>query len=186
MNAAEAHPTGAGKGAILSAKEDRQAIEEYRRKYGEGPFLAADAVVRSSDGYVLLIRRSKAPGRGLLALPGGFVEPNETFLEAAIRELVEETGIKISGSGGSDVLSELAPKADAVFDTPDRDPRARIVSVAYFFPMRHPARAMPIKAKDDAAATEWRKIGEAMRAVGFFADHFQILRHFGLMPEKRG
>ncbi len=168
---------------MTSAVEDRQAIEEYRRKYGVGPFLAADAVVRSSDGFVLLIRRSRAPGRGLLALPGGFVEPDETFLEAAAREVVEETGIQITGFPGRRTLAEFSPEREAIFDVPNRDPRARIVSVAYYFPMRHPARAMPAEAGDDAVAAEWTKIEEGMQPEHFFADHFQILRHFGLVPE---
>jgi bifunctional NMN adenylyltransferase/nudix hydrolase len=179
MNAA-ADPDRAGVGGTSRAEEDRRAIEEYRRKHGEGPFLAADAVVWSADGHALLIRRSKAPGRGLLALPGGFVEPTETFLEAAVRELIEETGIKISAGDGGDIASELIPEAEAVFDEPNRDPRARVVSVAYFFPMRHAAREMPLEAGDDAAAAIWRKIDERTSAADFFADHFRILRHFGL------
>ena len=171
-----------GSDPAVQSSEDEEAIARYRARYGEGPFLAADAVVRSSDGCILLIRRSKAPGRGLLALPGGFVERDETFLETAVRELGEETAIHVAGSHAIRFLAELKPRKEAIFDAPNRDPRARIVSVAFYFRLAHAAHALPVKAMSDAAAAEWVTIKGEMTAGLFFADHFRILRHFGLVP----
>ena len=65
---------------------------EPERLYPAKPMLAASIAV-FHDGRVLLARRTKSPGAGLLALPGGLVEAGETMAEAALRELREETGV---------------------------------------------------------------------------------------------
>ena len=80
-------------------KEDAAASKEQKAKYGKGPFLAADAVVKSADDCILLIRRGKAPQKGVHALPGGKLDEGETFLEACLRELREETGLVAAPNG---------------------------------------------------------------------------------------
>jgi 8-oxo-dGTP diphosphatase len=64
----------------------------------KGPFLGASAIV-VHDGDLLMVQRAKEPRRGLWALPGGSVEPGELVIEAAVRELREETGLE--GAAGS-------------------------------------------------------------------------------------
>jgi len=59
------------------------------------PVSAAVAIVRDARGHLLLIRRAKEPGRGLLGLPGGFVDPGETGEEAVRREVLEEIDLKL-------------------------------------------------------------------------------------------
>lgn len=85
------------------------------------PSIVVDIVVTANKGkLLLLVERKKDPWKGCLALPGGFVEIDERIIEAAIRELKEETGItagKISFIG--------------IYDKPDRDPRGRIISMAF-------------------------------------------------------
>ncbi len=165
----------------MTADEDRLAIAAYREKYGTGPFLAADAVVVSADGLVLLVRRSAPPQKGRLALPGGFVEADETFLQAAVRELDEETGVCVD-------LPGLEGNASAVpsllRDAPDRDPRARIVSVAFLFRLDRPAAALTPKAGDDAAEAGWYRPDADLSSAECFADHYDILRGFGLFATR--
>lgn len=158
-----------------SAQDDRRAIAAYRTEYGEGPFLAADAVVVSSDDHVLLVRRASPPQKGRLAFPGGFVKPDETFLQAAWRELEEEAGLSLSG---------IAPAGQSLRDAPDRDPRARIVSVAFLFRLDAPAAAIHIRRGDDAVEAFWKPLDDALRPEDFFADHFEIMRAFGLLPRR--
>ncbi|MFO0571462.1 MAG: NUDIX domain-containing protein [Polyangiaceae bacterium] len=126
------------------------------------PALAADVVALSFDGAalsVLLIRRAHEPFQGKWALPGGFVEPDESVDEAARRELEEETG-----------LTGVSVEQLHTFSRPGRDPRGWVVSVAHLALLRrseHTARA-----GDDAAAAEWVPVA---RAVDLAFDHDQAL-----------
>jgi bifunctional NMN adenylyltransferase/nudix hydrolase len=73
-------------------------IEKYKESWKAAPFpptfVTVDAVVVQS-GHVLLVKRKAMPGAGLWALPGGFLNQEETLLDGAIRELKEETKIKV-------------------------------------------------------------------------------------------
>lgn len=82
----------------------------------------ADIIVTTDDGSIALIERDWAPYEGRWALPGGHVDPGETALQAAVRELAEETGLHVPAGD----LREIG-----TFDRPDRDPRGRYVTVAY-------------------------------------------------------
>lgn len=157
-------------------EEDRRAVAEYRSGHGEGPFLAADAVVTSADGLVLLVRRSKPPQKGRLAFPGGFLDRDETLFDCALRELAEETGLDLHAS------PEAEPRAKLLRDAPDRDPRARIVSVAFHFVLSGTASARPVKGGDDAAEALWIRVDPSMQPRDFYADHFAILGDLGLLP----
>ena len=106
------------------------------------PLLTVDCVVVDGDRRVLLIRRRNPPFKGDLALPGGFVEVGETVERAARRELLEETGVKVS------TLTLVG-----VYSDPRRDPRGHTCSVA-FLARRANARAT---AGSDAAETIWIK-----------------------------
>lgn len=108
---------------------------------------------------VLLIRRGAPPFAGQLALPGGFVEEDETVEQAALRELFEETGV-------SDVYLEQLH----TFSRPDRDPRGRVVSVAHLALVRR--GTTPLAAGTDASDALWVPVAEA-RALAF--DHDEIL-----------
>jgi 8-oxo-dGTP diphosphatase len=95
------------------------------------PSVAADLViftVHQRDLLVLLVRRGTAPFQDMWALPGGFVRMHEPLDMAARRELAEETGLH-----GADVYLEQL----YTFGAPDRDPRLRVISVAYFALIRN-------------------------------------------------
>ncbi len=123
----------------------------------ENPALTADAVW-IDRGRVLLVRRGHPPYQGMWALPGGFVELQETVEEAVVRELREETG-----------LTARPWRLVGVYSGPDRDPRKPTTSVAYL--MR--GRARTPRGGDDAAAAAWVSLADA-GPLAF--DHDRILR----------
>lgn len=158
-------------------RAEHLAIEESKRIWGVGPFITVDAVVRAA-GQVLLIRRGRAPGKGLWALPGGFLDGRERVLQGALRELREETGIALP-----DAELEAALVGRAVFDHPDRSARGRTITHAHCFDL--PLAAPPaVAGADDAAEARWVPVDQLAALEGaLFEDHFNILDHFlGLLP----
>ncbi|MCB9496888.1 MAG: NUDIX domain-containing protein [Fibrobacteria bacterium] len=152
---------------------DLEAIRSYRARWGEGPFLTVDAVVAALD-HVLLVRRGDRPGKGLLALPGGFLDAYETFENGARRELLEETGLD---------LGSLHPTRTETFAHPGRSSRARIVTQASLFTPTWEFLP-PVQGQDDAVDARWVPIRDLPGLeAGFFGDHFHILdRMLGLLP----
>lgn len=151
-------------------------LKDYHQAWASAPFpptfVTVDAVVIHS-GHILLVRRKNEPGKGLWAFPGGFVDTGETIDSAVIRELREETGLRIL----TDTL-RLAIKHTRVFDHPDRSLRGRTITHAYHFDF--PGGDLPpVKGADDAAQACWVPISEALQMQAqFFDDHFHILEHF--------
>lgn len=153
-------------------REEHLAIEKNKKTWGTGPFITVDAVVKAAD-QVLLIRRGRAPGKGLLAVPGGFLDGRERVLQGAIRELREETGF-----GLRDETLEEALAGVTVFDHPDRSQRGRTITHAHFFDLKN-ARPPQVEGADDAAEAHWTPIAQLCEMEGeFFEDHFNILDHF--------
>jgi len=156
--------------------KEREFVEKYRQQYASLPyppiFSTADAVVIQS-GHVLMIRRRAEPGRGLWALPGGYVNANtDKSVEAAmLRELREETQIKVPAPvlKGNIVRSR-------VFDAIDRSPRGRIITHAFHIQL--PDGDLPkIKGSDDADKARWVPIAE-VQSEECFEDHYEIIQHF--------
>ena len=155
---------------------EREFVANYKKQYASLPyppiFSTADAVVVCS-GHVLMIKRRAEPGRGLWALPGGYVNANtDKSVEAAmLRELREETQIKVPAPvlKGSIVRSR-------VFDAIDRSPRGRIITHAFHIVL--PDGELPkVKGGDDAEKARWVPIAE-VRSDQCFEDHWEILQHF--------
>jgi bifunctional NMN adenylyltransferase/nudix hydrolase len=156
--------------------KEREFVEKYRQQYASLPyppiFTTADAVVIQS-GHVLMVKRRAEPGKGLWALPGGYVNANtDKSVEAAmLRELREETQIKVPVPvlKGSIVRSK-------VFDAVDRSPRGRIITHAFHIQL--PDGELPkVKGSDDAEKARWVPIAE-VKSEDFFEDHWEILQHF--------
>ncbi len=132
------------------------------------PFaVTVDIVVLTVDDNlsVLLIERGAEPFAGSLALPGGFVLPEESAHAAARRELLEETSVAEADLAGVH-LEQLA-----TFSEPDRDPRMRVVSVAYL--ALSPAKSAPTPGTD-AAEAHWVPVEDALSGPLAF-DHAEIL-----------
>ncbi len=151
-------------------------LKRYKEAWRAAPyaptFVTVDAVLQCA-GRVLLIRRGKAPGRGLLAVPGGFIEARETTWQSCLRELEEETHLKLL-----EETMRRSLRSVAVFDHPDRSQRGRTITHAHHFDLGE--RELPeVRADDDAASVEWVPIAElAGLEDRFFDDHFHMLDHF--------
>lgn len=126
------------------------------------PAVTTDIVIftiREAALNVLLIQRKGEPYRGYWALPGGFVATDEALEDCAKRELEEETGLR-------DVYLEQL----YTFGAPQRDPRERVISVAYYALI--PSDRVEIRAATDAAAVAWQRF-DALPELAF--DHAEIV-----------
>lgn len=126
------------------------------------PAVTVDGVVfglDDADLKLLLIRRKAEPFKGQWALPGGFVESAESLEAAARRELAEETG-----------LARLYLEQLYTFGEPDRDPRERVISVAYYALVK--LAEHPVRAASDAAEVAWFPVAELPKLA---FDHERIV-----------
>ena len=153
---------------------EREFITEHNKQYAglryPPIFSTADAVVICS-GHILMIKRRAEPGKGLWALPGGYVNANtDKSVEAAmLRELREETMIKVPEPvlRGSIVRSK-------VYDAIDRSPRGRIITHAFLIQL--PDGELPkVKGSDDALKAKWIPIAE-IKSEETFEDHYEIIQ----------
>lgn len=155
--------------------EEAEFLAAYPEQWGRGPFVTADAVVVQS-GHILLVERGRAPVKGLLALPGGFVNPEERIRDAAIRELREETSIS-DGKGQippAMLASFIEDARTRVFDAPNRSLRGRIITHAFLFRLPERRKLFSVKGGDDAAHARWYRFGDLSPEM-LFEDHWSII-----------
>lgn len=155
--------------------EEAEYLAAYPAKWGKGPFVTADAVVVQS-GHILLVERGRHPGKGLLALPGGFVGADERIRDAAVRELREETAIA-DGKGQlppAMLASFIDDSRTQVFDAPGRSLSGRIVTHAYLFRLPQRRSLFRVKGGDDAAGARWHRLGDLTPEM-LFEDHWSII-----------
>ncbi len=156
--------------------QEYRSLKAYRTAWKSAPyapiFSTVDAVVKTA-GHVLLIQRGDFPGKGLWAIPGGFVEQRERLLQGAIRELLEETELGTLSSSLAEALVAVQ-----VFDHPDRSLRGRTITHAHFFDLK--TQQLPaVEGADDAAHAKWMPIERLSDMEDqFFEDHFHILNFF--------
>jgi len=158
-------------------KEEKKHVEEFKKSWEGSPyppiFVTADALVTCGD-KILVIRRGGVLGKGKLAMPGGFVEQEESIIECMFRELGEETQIdflKIELS-----IDRFLHKKE-VIDNPNRDPRGRFITHIYHLTVDE---VYPVKGSDDAMEAFWITKEDFFnrRKDDFFLDHYKIIKHF--------
>ncbi len=159
--------------AFTQVREEHAFIQSYQQAWSAAPypvtFVTVDAVVVQS-GHVLLVERKARPGKGLLALPGGFVDSGEKLVDACIRELREETRLKVPGP----VLKGSIRKA-SVFDDPHRSARGRTITHAYHIELA-PSSVLPkVKGGDDARKALWVPLAD-IQPETMFEDHYFIIQ----------
>ena len=157
---------------------------EYRAKWGPGPFQTVDNVVIQS-GHVLVVQRKNRPGRGLFAVPGGHLNLNELLDVAAVRELWEETKLfddalgreKYTGEQQEIMDRRLWPhyRARRRFDNPYRSTRAHVITEAFLFKLPDATHFPAVTGSDDAERAFWLPLSE-MEPTEFFEDHAFIIR----------
>lgn len=155
--------------------EEHRFIQTYKAQWAVAPyavnFVTADALVLKS-GHVLLIERKQDPGQGLWAIPGGFVNTDEPVLQAALRELEEETALDVPEF---EILAALSERE--VFDDPDRSQRGRTITHLSCFRLG-PGPLPKVKPQDDAARAFWLPLSEVhSHGERFFDDHQDIIIH---------
>ncbi len=126
--------------------------------------LTVDAIVfvkKGGSALVLLIERGREPFKNLWALPGGFIEMDETLEAACKRELLEETGLNV------EQMTQFK-----TYDAIDRDPRHRTISVVYFTELNE---IQQVEGSDDASQAEWFPVTD-LPELAF--DHKQIIEEF--------
>jgi len=168
-----------------TVKDDFKYYQNETARFADYPFPetlnfnCGDAIVEC-QGHVLLIRRKYAPGAGAWALPGGFKNRDESFLDCAVRELQEETNIRVPVKvlRGSIVKTEL-------FDSPSRSfgiPRNTLA--VYFRISANPDGSLPrANGADDAAECKWFPLTQVLNTLELYDDHAAIISKVtGVVP----
>lgn len=160
--------------AFQILQSEQNEIDAYKKMWASAPyppvFVTADAILECA-GHLLLIQRKHSPGQGLWANPGGFLDPHETLLQGAIRELQEETAVAVNPE---DLIAGLV--SVQAFDYPFRSARGRSITHTHYFKLA--GQDLPsFQAGDDAAHARWISLEEVatMESV-FFEDHFHMIR----------
>lgn len=160
-----------------SVLEDYDYFEKEKLLFGNYPFPetlsfnCADVILECS-GHVLLIQRGRPPGKGTWAFPGGFKERNETFLGAGLRELEEETNVRVSRK-----VLEGSIVSQRLFDSPNRGMGIPRITLAIHIRVQPDADGSLPRANggDDAMLCKWVPIKQALNDMALFDDHSDIL-----------
>ncbi len=155
--------------------EEYEYFKRYDKEWESAPyhvtFVTTDAVVIQS-GHVLLVKRRTQPGKGLWALPGGFLNQHERLEDGVIRELKEETKLKVAPRALRGSM-----KFTQVFDEPSRSLRGRTLTHAFLFDLEDQPKLPKVQGSDDAEKAKWFPLNvvDAMGSV-LFEDHKSIIQ----------
>jgi bifunctional NMN adenylyltransferase/nudix hydrolase len=156
-------------------KRELEHVKAYKKAWEAAPYpvkhMTVDAVVEQS-GHILVVKRRAEPGKGLWALPGGHLEVEETLMSGVIRELREETKIKVP-----DPVLRGSVVATNMFDDPFRSNIGRVITYAAHIKLADATTLPKVKGADDAEKAIWLPIGDIKEEM-FFDDHFHIINFF--------
>lgn len=159
--------------------EEQNLVEQYRRAWAQAPyppiFVTVNAVVVQS-GHVLLVKRKAAPGKGLFALPGGFINSHERLLDACLRELRERVRLKVPEPVLKGSLRERR-----LFDEPHRSWRGRSLAEAFYFALRPEQQLPKLKPAKGGDTAQWVALAD-LEPETLFEDHFFIIQNFLGLP----
>ena len=159
----------------IQLKDELEHVKSYKTAWKAAPYpikhVTVDAVVEQS-GHILLIRRRSVPGKGLWALPGGHLNEYESIIDGILRELDEETKIKVPPAvlRGSIVNT-------GVFDDPYRSTIGRVITHAAHIKLKPDVKLPKIKGSDDADKAKWVPISE-IRENEMYDDHYHVIQYF--------
>jgi len=156
--------------------DEQVAVEKYVKAWSVAPYppilVVVDTVLLHS-GHILLVERGVTPGKNQWALPGGFVEPHEYLIDAALREVREETGFS---EDDQTMLSWLMARFS--FEFPTRSARGRAISTGFFFSL--PGTKLPaVTGSDDARHAQWMPLSRLPEIrTEIFEDHASMIEYF--------
>lgn len=160
-------------------QEEWEFYHDEGKKFASYPypetlnFVCSDAVV-VCQGHILMVKRKHAPGKNTWALPGGFKNGNETFLDACVRELKEETNIRVP-----EKVLRGSIKSNSMFDSTRRTIGIPRVTMAYYIEIapNFDGSLPEVRPASDAGDARWIPFAEAM-TQDLFDDHLDIIRWF--------
>jgi bifunctional NMN adenylyltransferase/nudix hydrolase len=159
--------------AYATLVQERAFVRKYQQQWANSPypptFVTVDSVVIQS-GHILLVKRGAMPGAGMWALPGGYLNPKETLEQGMLRELREETGLKVP-----EPVLRGSIQARETFDDPHRSPRGRTVTTAFLIHLQGQRSRPKVKGADDAARAKWVPIAD-LDPLKIFEDHYAIIQ----------
>lgn len=164
-----------GTSYFTQLQDELRFVRTYKKQWAAAPYpvkhVTVDAVVEQS-GHILLVKRRAEPGKGLWALPGGHLNEFERLEDGMIRELREETLIKVPGP-----VLRGSIHANRTFDDPYRSTIGRVITQAYHIKLPDAVELPKVKGADDAEKARWVPIGE-LKEEDFFDDHYHIISYF--------
>jgi len=163
--------------AYTKLVDERAFVIKYKQSWAPAPypviFSCVDAVIVQS-GHILMVKRRAAPGKGMWALPGGYIDQHETLMESMLRELREETGLKVP-----EPVLRGSIVCEKTFDDPNRSPRGRVITTAFLIHLT-PHLWLPKIRKQDAEGevsnVAWVPIVDLDPKM-IFEDHYHIIQH---------
>lgn len=164
--------------SFLDLQAEYLSTVRYQAAWACAPFphigVSYDAAVLWQDRLAVITRKNR-PGRGQLALPGGFLEPAELLITGCLRELQEETGLRLLLPGMKGPGQAAALRAQEAFDAVHRSTRGRIVTHGFLFEVQS-AQRPELTAGDDALSAEWLPVEAFLAAQGqVFHDHRHVV-----------
>ena len=161
--------------AYNQLRSELQFVRDYKKQWEVSPYPVKHATVDSvveQSGHILLVKRRSEPGKGLWALPGGHLNEYEKQLDGAIRELREETKIKVP-----EAVLRGSIRDHETFDDPYRSTLGRVITKAYHFKLPDDVTLPKVKGADDAIRAKWIPISE-LREDQMFDDHYHVVSFF--------